>query len=163
LSASYAFGLFGGELTIGTDSSYVMQYESDDFIDISGLTLAPGGDFAGFYNITANGFSPIPELKGSAYIRYNIGGFTLNTIARYVDEYTDAAAVQPQFKHIDSAHTYDVTAMYQWRDLGIAASVFNLTDEDPPSAGTNLNYDANTHSALGRLVKLQLTYTLGGR
>jgi outer membrane receptor protein involved in Fe transport len=69
----------------------------------------------------------------------------------------------PHFGQIDSMTVYDITALYQWRDLGIAASVFNLTDEDPPDIGTNLNYDANTHSSLGRMVKLQLTYSLGGK
>ena len=44
--------LIGGELTGRHGHSYVMQYQSDDFIDIAGLTLAPGGDFVGYYNIT---------------------------------------------------------------------------------------------------------------
>lgn len=167
LSLSYAFDLMGGELTAGTDGSYILQYQSDDFVDIGGVTLAPGGDFAGFYNITANGFAPIPELKGNVYLRYNIGGLSLSTIARYIDDYKDAApppgAAQRHFKDIDSMTTYDITALYQWRSIGVAASVFNLTDEDPPWVGTNLNYDANTHSALGRMFKLQLTYTMGGQ
>jgi iron complex outermembrane recepter protein len=36
-------------------------------------------------------------------------------------------------------------------------SVTNLTDEDPPFARLDLNYDPFTHNGIGRTVKFSLT------
>jgi outer membrane receptor protein involved in Fe transport len=45
-------------------------------------------------------------------------------------------------------------------DLVLSASVVNVTDEDPPAARGDLNYDPFTHNAFGRMIKLSFTYTL---
>jgi outer membrane receptor protein involved in Fe transport len=57
--------------------------------------------------------------------------------------------------------TQDFTAIYNWRDFTVAASVFNLTDEDPPDVYLPQNWDPYTHDGFGRMYKLQLTYRLG--
>ena len=44
----------------------------------------------------------------------------------------------------------------------VSLSVLNLFDEDPPQTFTNLNYDPYTASAFGRMIKVGVTYTLGG-
>ena len=48
---SYTFDdVMNGVLTVGTEGTYTLEYESDDFITLEGLTLAPGGDFVGKLN-----------------------------------------------------------------------------------------------------------------
>jgi iron complex outermembrane recepter protein len=158
----YAFDdLFGGELAVGSEGSYTMEYNSDDFVDIGGTTLAPGGDFVGFYNIKTNPFLPLPDLKGNIFARYHHGDFSFSGTMRYVADYTDQAPSLPYLKEVDEFISYDVTALYNWRNFTVAGSVFNLTDEDPPQVSNDLNYDPNTVSAMGRMVKLELTYRFG--
>ncbi len=164
VSLQYVFdNVFGGALTIGTEGTYTDQYKSDDFLDLGGVILAPGGDFAGFYNVKTNPFTPIPQLKGNAFVRYSHDALNLGLTARYVDNEKDAAPSVAYLGKIDSMTTYDFTAIYQWRDVTIAASVFNLTDEDPPRVSADLNYDAWSVSAFGRMAKLGITYTMGGK
>ena len=39
-------------------------------------------------------------------------------------------------------------------------SVYNLTDELPPFTYWEMSYDPNTHSPLGRFVKVGFTYNM---
>ena len=55
--------------------------------------------------------------------------------------------------------TYNLSLMED--QLNIDLSVFNLFDEDPPYAQTDLNYDPYTHNPFGRMIKLGFTYTFG--
>ncbi len=162
LSVSYNFAALDGDMTVGTDASYTLQYKSDDFKSKNGTFLAPGGDFAGLMNIGTNPFYPLPELKGNAFVRYNRGGLRLSYTYRYVTDYEDRAAANPPLRHVDSMGTHDVTAIYSWQDFTFAASVLNLTDVEPPKVYEAQNYDPYTHNPFGRMVKLQVTYTLGG-
>ena len=78
-SAAYVFdNVFDGALTIGTEGTYTDEYKSDDFLDLGGVILAPGGDFAGFYNVKTVPFTPIPQLKGNAYVRYERDALNLS-------------------------------------------------------------------------------------
>ena len=163
-NVSYTFSdVGGGELTVGTEGSYVLEYESDDFVSLNGTVLAPGGDFVGYMNIGQNPFYPLPDLKGNAYVRYNLGGLRLGYTFRYTADYEDlgAHALNQDLRDVDDMVMHDLTAIYSWNSLTVAASVFNLTDEDPPEVYLPQNYDPYTHSALGRQYKLQLTYTFG--
>ncbi|MGV0035026.1 MAG: hypothetical protein ACNYPE_08675 [Candidatus Azotimanducaceae bacterium WSBS_2022_MAG_OTU7] len=49
--ANYSwYSVAGGELTLGIEGSYALEYESDDFVSQEGFTLACGGDFVGGLN-----------------------------------------------------------------------------------------------------------------
>ncbi len=169
--------VMGGTLTLGVEFSYMLEYKSDDFVDIGGVTLAPGGDFVGFLNDGLNPFQSLPELKGNLSARYSINNHNVNLVARYVDSYKDAdpslrapvgAAAPadpfrftPELAKIDDHWTFDLhynTTVFE--NLFVSLSVMNLTDEDPPSALTDLNYDPYQHSAFGRMFKLGVRYSL---
>lgn len=146
-------------LTLGVDGTYTIELVSDDFKDVSGVTLAPGGDFAGFLNET-NPFTPLPQLKASIFATYDRGDHNFRYVLRYVDDYTDASppAGFPGFASIDSQVTHDVHYNFVWHEnTRLSLSVFNALDEDPPFASTDLNYDAFTHSAFGRMFKIGIT------
>ncbi len=162
LAVSYNFPAFGGDMTVGTNASYILQYKSQAFRTEGGTLLAPGGDFAGLVNVGVNPFYPLPELKGNAFVRFNWNGLRLSYTYRYISDYDDRLAANPPLKHIDSMGTHDVTAIYDWRDFSFSASVINLTDEDPPKVYMAQNYDPYTHNPFGRMVKFQVTYNLGG-
>ena len=153
-------------MTVGVDGTYTNKYESDDFESLGGTVLAPGGDFVNQTNIGNNPFYPLPELKGSAYVRYATDTWQLGYTLRHVSEYEDNTPFldlfHPYLVDIEDMTTHDVTAVYTWNDLIVSASVYNLTDEDPPRTFAAQQYDPYTHNPLGRIVKLQLTYSIGG-
>ncbi len=152
-----------GVLSLGTEGTYLLEYESDDFIDINGTFLSAGGDVAGFLNDNNNPFTPKPELKANIFVKYANGNHRVSLIARYVDGYEDAAPPLPSFATIDDHVTFDLhynLSLFNDQAL-VSLSIFNLMDEDPPQASTDLNYDPFTHSAFGRLIKLGLRYEFG--
>ncbi len=151
--------LENANLILGFEGTHTIEYVSDDFKDVAGVTLAPGGDFVGFLN-EANPFTPLPQLKATLFATYDRGQHNLRYALRYVDDYTDANAPKPAFKSIGSMTTHDFHYNYRWTDqTKLSFSVFNATDEDPPFASGDLNYDPFTHSAFGRMFKLSVTHT----
>ena len=153
--ASYDFDLSGGTLTAGIEGTYTLEYESDDFLTGDGIFIADGGDFVGFLN-EGTPFQSIVEHNINGFARYSRGPHTLSYTARYKSGYTDVAPSIPALGEIDSHLTHDVTynlALFDDRTR-LSASVFNLTDEDPPQASTDLNYDPYQHSAFGRMIKI---------
>jgi len=163
VASQYRFDLMGGEMTVGAEGTYTIEYKSDAFADIGGTVLAPGGDFVGFMNTGLNPFTPLPDLKGNVFARFARDNWRFSYTVRYIADYEQLDAVPDSLSDVDAMTTQDVTAIYTWHDLTIAGSVFNLTDEDPPFVSQALSYDAYTHNAFGRMMKLDFTYTLGGK
>ena len=162
LYAEYGFDLLGGRAAVGATGTYVFEFTSDDFLDINGVQLAEGGDFVGLLN-DGDPFTPKPELKGDLFARWNMGRHNLMYVLRYVDSYEDVRPSIPDLAKIDSHVTHDLhynLSLFD-NDLIVSLSAINLTDEDPPLASTDLNYDPFTHNAFGRMIKLGLKYQFG--
>ena len=153
----------GGELTAGVDGSYKLEYESDDFITLDGLVTGQGGDFVGLSN-ESTPFTPLPELKASAFLRWGNDRHRVTYSLRYADGYDDEASdTPPALAKIDDHTTHDVTYVNNMFDnLTISLSVFNFTDEDPPQVANDLNYDPYNHNPFGRMIKLGVSYQLDG-
>ena len=166
--AEYRFdGVMDGSVSIGVDGTYGLEYERDPQLDISGnIQLAAGGDLMGFLNYNQGpAFTSKPELKAAAHISYEDDVHYAGLIARYVDEYDDAGApaAYPWLATIDSQTTLDLNYVYRGiDDLMISASIVNVTDEDPPAARGDMNYDPFTHNPFGRMMKVTFTYTVMG-
>ena len=164
--AEYRFdGIMDGSVSVGIDGTYGLEYERDAQLDLSGsIQLAAGGDLMGFLNYNqGSAFTSKPELKLAAHIAYEDDVHYAGLIARHVGEYDDAEAPEayPWLATIDSQTTFDLNYVYRGMDdLVLSASVVNVTDEDPPAARGDLNYDPFTHNAFGRMIKLSFTYTL---
>lgn len=155
------FDLENATLTVGAEGTHVIEFVSDDFKDVGGVLLAPGGDFVGQLN-ESNPFTPLPQLKASIFATYDRGQHNVRYVMRYVDDYTDEIppAGFPQFASIDSMVTHDIHYNYAWTEqTRLNFSVFNALDEDPPFASLDLNYDPFTHSAFGRMFKIGVTHT----
>lgn len=162
--AQYDFlDVFGGTLGIGLQGTYVIEYKSDDFLDINGITLAEGGDFAGFLN-DGDPFTPKPELQGNVFLRYDHGIHNAQLIVRHVSSYDDirpASSTVNDLTKVDSQTTLDLHYNVQLFDSStyLSLAVLNATDEDPPPASTDLNYDPFTHNPFGRMFKVGLKYS----
>ncbi|MDJ0921754.1 MAG: TonB-dependent receptor [Henriciella sp.] len=156
----YSFDLGGADASVGIDGTYTIEYESDDFVDINGVVLAEGGDFVGFLN-EGTPFQTIVDLRANAFATYNRGPHSLRYTLRYVNDYEDAAPSIPELAEIDSQITHDLTYNLSLFDerTRFSISAINFTDEDPPQASTDLNYDAYTHSPFGRMIKVGVTHT----
>jgi iron complex outermembrane receptor protein len=75
-----------------------------------------------------------------------------------VDSYRDQrAAITGAGKEIDAYATGDLAyrVFLPW-DTTFSAAVENITDQDPPLARLDLNYDPFTASALGRTIKFNV-------
>lgn len=157
-AAQYAWRWGASTLTVGATGTYTINYKSDDFVDRNGVRLASGGDFVGLLN-EGTPFQPLLKLRGSAFASWSNGPHSLRYTLRYTDDYRDVAPSVAALGRIDSQITHDITYNLELFDgrTRLSASVFNLTDEDPPRTSSDLNYDPYTHSAFGRMIKLGLT------
>jgi outer membrane receptor protein involved in Fe transport len=175
ITAQYVFDLSFGQFTLGAEATHTLEYTSDDFKDLGGTVLAPGGDFAGLENIGLNPFYPLPDWKGNTFVRFARDNWRFSYTVRYVTSFRDNspppfsnaantlynAVANADLRSIDSMLTQDATLIYTWKDLMVSGSVYNLADEDPPQVYAAQEFDPYTHNPLGRMWKLQLTYTLG--
>jgi iron complex outermembrane receptor protein len=154
-SLSYRFdGLFGGELLIGTDASYTLEYERDALI-VEGVEIQEKDDYAG----TRGGIASLPDLRGSAYIDFNTGNHSMRWTTRYIAGVTDVRPSVPDgFREVGSFTTHDLVYLLKLpAETTLSASVFNLTDRDPPFVRLDLSYDPFIGNPLGRYFKVAVT------
>lgn len=155
--------VLGGDLSIGGELSYIIEYVVDDF-DIEGVAIQ-GGDRVNQFN-RSNFSRSLPQLKGSVYANLALGAHNVRGVVRHIGSYDDerpAAARGNVGATIDSQTTVDL--FYNWEsawDLDVGLSVVNVTDEDPPFAAFDLNYDPYTHNPFGRTFKISVTKRFGG-
>ena len=142
-----------GTISAGLEANWILKYSVDAY-QKGGQTLAAAFDCVGQFNIT-NTCRAMPELKAKAFLNYvtdkhNFYG-AINHIAAYDDEQTSTEITA--HTTIDANYTYSFTD-----EVSMTFSVYNLTDEQPPFAFFDMSYDPNTHSPLGRNVKIGFTY-----
>jgi iron complex outermembrane receptor protein len=156
--------VFGGELSIGGEATYVEEFVVDAAKDINGVALETADrDYVGKLN-DGLAYRAMPQIKGSAFVRYINGDHRLTYTLRYIDEYDDdTAPSQPAFAQIDYTWLSDISYNVSLFDgaANVSLTVNNIFDEDPSQASLDLNYDPFNGSPLGRVVKLGVTYTLG--
>jgi iron complex outermembrane recepter protein len=157
--AEYKFDTGIGDLTFGVNGTYTIEYAQEAFI-VEGIQVADAFDGVGYLNYQTTS-TPLPQIKGQAFGEWNSGPHNLRVTVRYFDDYKDQRPIFTTTKageKIDSWAVIDVAyrAFLPWDMTGVV-SVTNLTDEDPPFARLDLNYDPFTHNGIGRTVKFSLT------
>ena len=134
----------------------------DDF-EIEGV-LIPGGDRVGQFN-RSNFSRSLPQWKANFYANWAMGNHNIRGVMRHVDSYKDeraAAARGNVGAEIDSQTTFDAFYTYRAERFDFGLSVVNVTDEDPPFAAFDVNYDPYTHNPFGRTFKISVTTRFGG-
>ncbi len=160
--ATYAFEGLGGFWDLNLDASYVLNYDVDEFQGNEAF------DAVGRLN-SATFVRPMQEVKGNISINYNLENHNVRLVAAYIDDYVDNATDvlngtvfedTTYERTVDSNTLYNLYYTYSFRDGGstISASVINLSDEDAPYVRTDLRYDAQTHNAFGRILKVGFTH-----
>ncbi len=151
----------GGALTLGGQLSYTLEYEIDGF-SVAGTQVASAIDAVGRLN-RSTFVRSIPQWKGDVRLGYQIGRHNFTVIARHVTSYEDERPfITGPGEEIDSWTTVDLHWNMQlpWNTL-LSLSATNISDEDPPFARLDLNYDPYTHNPLGRVVKIGVTKQFG--
>jgi iron complex outermembrane receptor protein len=143
--------------------SFNAQLTQIDSFDVGKSATGPGFDALGKLNDTVDYLRPIVETKAKLSATYERDDSTINLVANYTGDYRDAGTDKRQ---IGEHSTYDVHY-----NLGLGGfneamensafwlSVYNITDEDPPYARLDLNYDPYTHNPFGRMVKLGIRHS----
>lgn len=157
--AEYTMEVGPGNLALGLDFSHTLEYKTEAYVK-GDTEVAAGFDAAGGLN-AGNAVRPLPDLKGRTFAEYNMGGNNFLLYANYLSEYEDQRFAGT---NIDSQTTFDFHYQVRVLDdsLKLTASAINFTDEEPPLARVDLNYDGYSHNAFGRMFKLGLQYTLDG-
>lgn len=152
--ASYDFFLEDGELTLGIQGTVINEYEVDGWI------WADGFSAEGRLNANTSTVRPLPDLKSNVYANWTMGGHNIRLDGFYVAEYDDERSSVPAGTEVDDHWTFDLHYNYRFNgeNTRIFASVYNVSDEDPPMVRLDLNYDPYTHNPFGRIFKVGITH-----
>ena len=156
--ADYQFEMAGGIAKVGLDLSHTIEYNQDAYYK-DGTLISAAYDAAGSLNGARNA-RPLPDLKGRAFAEFNRDQhnilFYINHITKYDDERYDVT--------VDAQNTFDLHYQYSFMNEAarVTVSAINFTDEEPPLARLDLNYDGYTHNAFGRMIKVGIEYTFAG-
>ena len=156
--ADYQFEMAGGIAKVGLDLSHTIEYNQDAYYK-DGTLISAAYDAAGSLNGARNA-RPLPDLKGRAFAEFNRDQhnilFYINHITKYDDERYDVT--------VDAQNTFDLHYQYAFMNEAarVTVSAINFTDEEPPLARLDLNYDGYTHNAFGRMIKVGIEYTFAG-
>ena len=155
-TARYGIGVGPGWFSLGASGTRILGY------DIDAWELGDAYDALGRLNYTTSLARTLVKWKVQGFLNYAWGPLNLRYGLNYVDDYVDAD--EDGETPIKSLVTHELHANYSlMRDrVNIWASVVNLTDEDPPFVPREMNYDPFTHNPFGRILKVGVTYRMGG-
>jgi len=149
-----------GIMAVGVEAAYVIDYSVAAYSK-GGVQVAGAYECAGYFNIN-NTCRSMPDLKAKAFLNYTTDEHNLYGAINYISSYQDRRAAGLLSRNVEIAPhtTVDATYTYSWDDFNMSFSVYNLTDELPPFAYWEMSYDPNTHSPLGRFIKVGFTYNM---
>ncbi|MBT8079079.1 MAG: TonB-dependent receptor [Gammaproteobacteria bacterium] len=163
LRASLGFDVGAtGSLLFGLDYSYMLDYDISGILGVVGGQVVPITiDAVGNRN-EQNIAVPLPQWKSNLYMDWIVNeNHSGKVVVRHIDEYNDDKTLTQQFNDkIDSWTTVDVyyTFLFNQGLTSIHGNIINATDEEPPFADQDLNFDARTHSPFGRQYQLVLRH-----
>jgi iron complex outermembrane recepter protein len=108
---------------------------------------------------TAASREAYPEWRGMFTTRWTRDQWSANYSARYIGDTVELDGGTP--RKIPSLVYHNLAGMYAFTEtLQLKLGIDNVADKQPPSSltNTNINFDQNTYSAVGRFTYLQLTY-----
>ena len=149
-----------GIISAGVEAAYVIDYSVDAY-SIGTTQVAAAYECAGYFNIN-NTCRSMPDLKAKGFINYTTAEHNFYGAVNYISSYLDRRASGALGTSVEIAPhtTIDATYTYSWEDFAMSFSVYNLTDELPPFTYWEMSYDPNTHSPLGRFIKVGFTYNM---
>ena len=96
----------------------------------------------------------LQSRKGYALLSTNLR-WTAQYVGSYKDQRDSIFALSDAGREISSWAVHNLTLRHDLTDnMTLTASIDNVMDNDPPFARTEINYDAVTHTPMGRTFKL---------
>ncbi len=155
LFIKYDTDVGNGTLSTGLEANAILGYSVADY-NVGGALVAAAYECAGFFNIN-NTCRPMPEQKGKGFVNYVDAKHNFYGAVNYISSYYNRRDSGRVAEH----RTFDATYTYSMNDsTDLSFSVYNIADKLPPFVNWEMNYDAYTHSPLGRFVKAGFTYRL---
>lgn len=172
----YRMPLLDGELTIGGDATWTLNYDVEDQ-RVFGTLVTPAFDAVGKLN-SGTGLYSLPEWRANGHIEYSTGPHNIRFDLRYIDGYLDqrsalftgtlvtgstpgTAVTTPRpttGRNIKSFTTLDMTYRLKVSDaITVVANVSNIFDRDPPLVHELISYDSFVANPLGRTYRLSAT------
>lgn len=165
LSVSYQmpatdYGLFAFQF----DAAYMGTYDK---------TLSTGAVISHAGEFKDNDDGNFPELKYTLGVNWNMGNWSANYTARFIDEVNetltgwynlDPVTYEPtnERRVVDSQLVHDIQASYDLSDYNsvITFGIDNVTDEQPPFAysGFNDNTDPRTYETRGQYLYGRISF-----
>jgi iron complex outermembrane receptor protein len=143
--------------TLNVNGTYTAEYE------VTGDALSGTFDAAGYLNQT-NSNRPIPKYKATMVNSFDFDQHNVSLSTYYVSDYKDERdelfKTDNNGQVIDSQVMFDLSYNYRFNEdqTKVNFTVGNITDEEPPFARLDLNYDPFTHSPFGRTFKVSVVH-----
>jgi iron complex outermembrane receptor protein len=177
LAFTWTYGLFGGELALGADATWLEEWSrGDQYLLGTDIVYDAARDRSGFAELLS-AFYSYAEWRGNGHLNYNHGPHNVHFMAHYYQGVQDLNRATPfgcsptsttvgpctGWANRRSHTTYDVTYQVElpWQ-AWLTATVANLTDEEPPYIRSQYNYDYMNYSPLGRTFKIAIRKQFGG-
>lgn len=143
--------------TLNANGTYTSEYQ------VMGDALSDTFDAAGYLNQT-NSNRPLPKFKATMVNSFDFDHHNISLSTYYVSDYKDERealfTTNSRGQVIDSQVLLDLSYNYSFNEglSKVNFTIGNITDEEPPFARLDLNYDPFTHNPFGRTFKLGLVH-----
>jgi len=153
--------LGNGDLALSAEFTLISSYD----VDASDLNDAL--DALDKLNDGVGYLRSIVSEKWKIGAVYESGYHTTNFVANFTGSYADNAGTSgSEMRDIEEHQTFDLHynlslagLNQELEDSAFWVSVYNLTDEDPPFARLDLNYDTYTHNPFGQMIKVGVRHS----
>jgi outer membrane receptor protein involved in Fe transport len=153
-----------GGFVVGLDFSYMIDYDLGGIASVeNGTVTTVTIDAVGSRN-ESNIATSLPQFRANAYLDWFSQNHSAKLIVRHIDEYTDDKTADQRFNSVvDSWTTLDLHYNFTFNSdrTTLGVNLINATDEDPPFADQDLNFDARIHSPFGRQYQLVFRHSFG--
>jgi iron complex outermembrane receptor protein len=167
VSFDYKTDLGPGQLNVGAQGSFVLDYTFDDFI-FRGVLVQRGYQAKGFTNYFRDPQTVSP-FRGTGWINYAIDALNVRYQMRYVAGVDDDRCVGLENctatnfgptnfgAKVDSFTQHDINVQYDLPMGGFTTQlqfgIDNFTNNDPPASRLELSYDPFIGNPLGRVFR----------
>ena len=155
IRVNYDRPLGNGELSVSAELTLVTSY------DVASSALNDELDALNRLNDDVGYLRSVVEEKWKLGAKYSTGPHNVNFVSNFTGSYEDNITAAGPNRDVEDHMTHDlhynmslVAVNPDLEDSTIWVSIYNLTDEDPPFARLDLNYDPYTHNPFGQMIKI---------
>lgn len=159
LQSTYFTSLYGGELTLGLNGTWVTQLKTGaTFLD--GVQVTPAKNRLGNLNFQTFA-TAAPRVRSNFSANYAIDRHNFRIGVNYVSAVTDERAGTQLDEHGKNFITADFNYRFQYTDdVSFTLTVQNIFDTNPPLVQEEFGYDPFIGDPLGRTIQLAVKYDL---